>query len=150
MSRFCIIVLLCFFTPTNVLAQGNCPTNFDGNSLDSASIRIGEIVSCIVMIDEVQKAYLDKPYYRAKLLNGGTIWLASLIDVDYKKEDILCVMGYMGKLDKDDKMTKYNKDGYHILVMGIVDQQGRLVGLPDAKEQLKEWNEGNIPQAVKD
>ncbi|MGG7037100.1 MAG: hypothetical protein ACI7YS_18195 [Flavobacterium sp.] len=113
------IVLL--FSMADTKAQNACPLNFDDKQLETAKRNIkkwnGEIVACDVEVMQVEKGYIDKPYYKVKLENGEQFWVGGLVTSGYEKTGAkLRLLGYFSKVEKDDIANKYNNDGFHILV----------------------------------
>ncbi len=150
-----LAVLLIICLKTTVNAQTPCPLNFYDRTLDSAKVDLekwdGEIIACDVEVVEVQKGYLEKPYFKVRLENGGEFWVGSLVKSGYEiKGAKLRLLGYFAKIQKDDIASKFNKDSFHILAFAIIDLATKqLAMLPGANLQIKEWLSGSIPKGRK-
>ena len=143
------------FSMTNIKAQNACPLNFGDKQLEKAKRDIkswnGEIVACDVEVIQVEKGYIDKPYYKVKLEDGGQFWVGGLVTSGYEKIGAkLRLLGYFSKVEKDDISNKYNKDGFHILAFVVIDVATKQMAiLPGSDKQLKEWMNGSVPVGQK-
>ncbi|MGL1889399.1 MAG: hypothetical protein OCD76_22985 [Reichenbachiella sp.] len=133
-------------------AQNPCPTNFVTNDLKKVKKNLdkwnGQIVAFNAMVEEVQKGYQDKPYYSVKLEGGGQIWIASLVTSGYEtKGSILKILGYVGKTGNDELAVKYNKSGFHVLALSVIDMTTKQLSMvPGSELQVKDWMNGQIPK----
>lgn len=146
-----VIVLL--FTITNIKAQNACPINFENKQLKIAEHNIknwnGKIIACNVEVIQVEKGYIDKPYYKVKLEDGGQFWVGSLVTSGYEKIGAkLRLLGYFSKVEKEDIGNKFNKDDFHILAFVVIDLSTKQMSmLPGAEKQVEEWINGKIPSS---
>jgi hypothetical protein len=147
------IVLL--FSMADTKAQNACPVNFGDKQLETVKPDIkkwnGEIVACDVEVMQVEKGYIDKPYYKVKLEDGGQFWVGGLVTSGYEKTGAkLRLLGYFSKVEKDDIGNKYNKDGFHILAFVVIDLATKQMAmLPGSDKQVKEWMNGTVPIGLK-
>lgn len=147
--------MLLLFSATDINAQNACPVNFGDKQLKAAKQDInkwnGEIVACDVEVMQVEKGYVDKPYYRVKLENGGQFWVGGLVTSGYEINGAkLRLLGYFSKVEIDDISKKYNKDGFHILAFVVIDLATKQMSmLPGSDKQVKEWINGTVPVGQK-
>ncbi|NQX81120.1 MAG: hypothetical protein HRT66_03870 [Flavobacteriaceae bacterium] len=128
-----------------------CPTNFKGNDLKKIKKLDGEIIAFNGLVTQVYTAHNDKPYYEVKLEGGNTIWIASLVNSGYEVEgNIIRILGYVGKVENDEIVKKYNKTDYHILAFCVIDMKTKQMAMmPGSELQIKEWMDGKIPRVEK-
>jgi hypothetical protein len=148
-----VVLLFCL----NIYGQKKFPTNVDGSIVDTIntykkSNRLKELEGKFYAFDakiiEIHKAHQGKPYYQVQFTNGNRIWIASLIKTSYEKEGkYLRILGILSQISEEDKIAnKYNKTKFHILLFALVDIESKQASmLPAAKEQVKEWMNGKIP-----
>ena len=131
--------------------ENPCPTNFKGKDLRKIKKRNGEIIAFNALVSEVYYDEKGKPYYKAKLEGGNSIWVASLIKSGYEiKDNIIRVLGYVSKVEKDKFAKKYNKTDFHILAFCVIDMKTKQTAmLPGSELQINEWMNGKIPKAEK-
>jgi hypothetical protein len=147
------IVLL--FSKTDTTAQNACPVNFGDKQLKTAKLGMkkwdGKIVASNVEVIQVEKGYLDKPYYKVKLEDGGQFWVGSLVTSGYEKTGAkLRLLGYFSMLEKDEIGNKYNNDGFHILAFVVIDLATKQMAMiPGSDKQVKEWMNGRVPIGLK-
>lgn len=146
-------MLLCSIT--DIKAQNAFPLNFGDKQLGAAKLDLkkwnGEIIACDVEVIQVEKGYVDKPYYKVKLENGGQFWVGGLVTSGYEKIGAkLRLLGYFSLVEKDDIGKKFNKDGFHILAFVVIDLATKQMAmLPGSDIQVKEWMNGKVPVGQK-
>jgi len=139
----------------DIKAQNAFPLNFGDKQLETAKLEIkkwnGEIVACDVEVMQVEKGYIDKPYYKVKLENGGQFWVGGLVTSGYEKIGAkLRLLGYFSLVEKNDIGKKFNKDGFHILAFVVIDLATKQMAmLPGSDKQVKEWMNGTFPVGQK-
>ncbi len=147
--------IMLLFSLADIKAQNVCPVNFGDKQLEIAKQNIkkwnGEIVACDVEVIQVEKGYIDKPYYKVKLEDGGQFWVGGLVKSGYEKTGAkLRLLGYFSMVEKDDISNKYNKDGFHILAFVVIDLAKKQMSmLPGSEKQVKEWMNGTVPLGKK-
>ena len=67
-KSFILTTIVLFFSMVDIKSQNACPVNFGGKLLESAKRDIknwnGKIIACDVEVIQVEKGYVDKPYYK--------------------------------------------------------------------------------------
>ncbi len=136
-------------------AQNACPVNFGNKQLETAKLDTkkwnGEIVACDIEVIQVEKGYLDKPYYKVRFEDGGQCWVGGLVTSGFEKVGSkLRILGYFSLLEKDDIGNKFNIDGFHILAFVVINLATKQMAmLPGSDKQVKEWMNGTVPVAQK-
>jgi hypothetical protein len=157
LRTFGLIISVLIFSLANLRAQSACPVNFIGKTLVTAKSDIdnwnGKIIACEVEVVQVEKGYVEKPYYKVKFEDSGQIWVGGLVTSGYEKVGTkLRLLGYFSKVENDDSALKFNKDGFHLLAFVVVDlatKQMSISTMPGAKEAAQEWINGSIPKGGK-
>jgi hypothetical protein len=150
-----ITTIMLLFSFADIKAQNACPVNFGDKHLETSKKDIknwnGKIIACDVEVIQVEKGYLDKPYYKVKLEDGGQFWVGSLVTSGYEKTGAkLRLLGYFSLVEKDDIGNKFNKDGFHILAFVVIDLATKQMAmLPGSDKQVKEWMNGTVPVGQK-
>jgi len=128
-----------------------CPTNFTGEDLKNIEKLNGDIIAFNGLVIQVHSAHNDKPYYEVALEGGNTLWIGSLVKSGFEKEGkILRILGYVSDAGKDVYAEKYNNLNYHILAFCVIEMETKQMSiLPGSEGQIKEWLNGNIPDAKK-
>jgi hypothetical protein len=150
-----ITTIVLLFSIADIKAQNACPLNFGDKQLEKGKLDIkkwnGEIVACDVEVLQVEKGYMDKPYYKVKLEDGGQFWVGGLVTSGYEKIGAkLRLLGYFSLVEKDDIGKKFNKDGFHILAFVVIDLATKQMAmLPGSDKQVKEWMNGTVPVGQK-
>lgn len=146
-------LLLIFFFVCSTAAQKPCPTNFDGKAFLSVQSKIkrhiGETIAFDGEVVEIQSGYNDIPYFRVKLDNNETLWIASMVSDKYVKlKAKLRLLGYIDVVKKDDAVAQqYNYSGYQIRVFAMLDHTSKQMQLSNSFEsEVKEWVAGLIPK----
>ena len=150
-----VTTIVLSFAISDVKAQNACPVNFGTIQLDSAKSDVkswnGKIIACNVEVIQVEMGYLDKPYYKVKLENGGQLWVGSLVKSGYEKPGSkLRLLGYFSSVENDSIANKFNNDDFHILAFIIIDLMTKQMALlPGSEKQVKEWISGTVPSGHK-
>ncbi|NOU46148.1 MAG: hypothetical protein HOO86_03695 [Bacteroidales bacterium] len=154
-KSFILTTIVLFFSMVDIKSQNACPVNFGDKQLESAKRDIknwnGKIIACDVEVIQVEKGYVDKPYYKVKLEDGGQFWVGSLVTSGYEKTGAkLRLLGYLSLFEKDDIGNKFNKDGFHILAFVVIDLATKKMAMhPGTEKQVEEWINGIVPTGQK-
>lgn len=138
----------CFYAQ----AQTPCPTNFNGQQLSMAQKNVqgwkNKIVAFELEVQEVHKGYEGAPYFLAKLNDGSTIWVATLVISGYiKKGAKLTAIGYFKPMPPNDEMATVNHDGYYVMAFATKDNASGRIGVwPRENEKVQQWFDGVMPE----
>ena len=136
----------------NAHAQAPCPVNFNGQELSAAKKNVAGWKNKIVAFDlevlDVRKGYEGAPYFLAKLDDGSTIWVATLVISGYiKKGAKLRAIGYFKPMPQGDQMANVNRDGYYVMAFATKDNASGRIGIwPRENEKVQQWFDGVIPE----
>jgi hypothetical protein len=154
--------ILLFLLTISIYSIEPYPSNFDVDSLCAVENNLdawnGKIVSFPILVDQIEHAYLGKPYIHVILKKPNPqakgLWIVSLVMTgkqELRKGDLILCLGYISKIANDDTVAKkYCDNKFHVLGMCIINT-GNKKGYyhPDACTQCEEWQNGNVPLLIK-